>query len=234
MNSTDLPSESSGGKSSPGPNATSQPSSIFRIRQALEALRVLEQLRVEGQRPPGVFLLEPLPYNSPRIDLGFELGFFAMEAPLEVSDYVKPLSGLQVWLYAAAQGNDWTRIFGPAVMAVEPEGLYVLWRGMTKTDEAQVVVRNRHLDAASRCLHAVLFARYQFDLYAGLRLERVSKDIEAGAAQRNIEWLNTELQGQVVPKPLPRRARPKLAAPKPTPAAAPVVDNRPWWEREDE
>lgn len=108
---------------------------------ALAVMAYLERLRVAGNRPAGVWLLEPMPGNHDRIDAGFDSGFFAMELPRGEYPSLSPLTGLQVWLYAKNQRTEWVQWAGPLVMQAEPDGLYVTWRGLGN-GPADVVIRN--------------------------------------------------------------------------------------------
>ncbi len=55
---------------------------------------------------------------------------------------MRPLIGLQVWLYCRERGNAWVQAVAPRVVEAGPEGLYVNWAELKEQDAADVIIRN--------------------------------------------------------------------------------------------
>lgn len=82
---------------------------------------------MQGQRPPGVWLLEPMPWNHRRLAGIALLGWIGIELPLGGRYELRGLWGLPVLLVASARASLWVTEVAPAVAGAHPDWLRIVW-----------------------------------------------------------------------------------------------------------
>lgn len=83
-----------------------------------------------------------MPGNNVRQDRATKMGFPSIELDHTTAARMRPLVGLQVWLYAAARDSAWAQAMAPRVVEVNPEGLYLHWAGMKHGEDGSFIIKN--------------------------------------------------------------------------------------------
>lgn len=78
-------------------------------------------------RPPGVWLLEPMPWNARRLNTIATLGWIGIELPTYGGYEFRGLYGLPVLLVATSRASEWLTDLAPVVASTRPEWLRTVW-----------------------------------------------------------------------------------------------------------
>jgi len=138
------------------------------------------------------------------------MGFPALELDADSGVNLRPLIGLQVWLFGTEQHSEWVRAMGPRVMQASPEGLYIHWRDLPDDKDGEIVLRPP--------------GRGPFDLYDMVRLTRGLNPEDEEVIERESQKLSSLLQ-RIARWDKPAEPKQAPPAPQAAPAAA-----KPWWE----
>jgi len=142
------------------------------------------------------------------------MGFLGLEMDATTEAPLRPLIGMQVWLYGSKKASDWIIAMAPRVAEVSPEGLYVQWIGMPHDEPSQIIVPNKYAKPGA-----------SFDLYDIVRLTGGLDPDDEERAERIGSRLSSLLRALAEPQEQPIKPVAKADPPK-APAAA-----KPWWDQ---
>jgi hypothetical protein len=147
-----------------------------------------------------------MPGNNLRLDRAFSMGFIGIELGMDTAANLRPLIGLQVWLFGSQKNSEWVLAMAPRVVAINPEGLYVHWLDQHPDEPGMMVIPNGHGSMAA--VRSVA----KFCLYDLVRLNGVPDPSDEEIVQRASKRFSTCIE----------RLAERSAPPPPK--------QKPWWE----